>query len=734
MQLNGWMKKIKQSKSRKLLLQEVYEVFTKNPSKYYNYKQISAQLGISHQSDKMLLLVIMEELSEKNLLVEKEKGKFCLKNINSNSVIGVVDIIQSGSGYVISAETQQDTFIKQKNLKGALGGDTVQIHIYPTRNSRKAEGEVVKIIKRSKSDFVGIIKVSQKFAFLIPDNSKNTTDIFIPLANLKDAIDGDKVIVKIVAWNDGKTNPTGEVIKVFGQAGLHTTEMHAILAEYGLPEEFEENVEQAAKDINGDITSEDIASRRDFRNITTFTIDPIDAKDFDDALSIKKLENNNWEIGVHIADVSHYVMPQTVLDDEAFNRATSVYLVDRVVPMLPEVLSNNLCSLRPNEEKLCFSAVFEIDYKAQIISQWFGRTIILSDKRFSYEEAQQVLETKQGEYVEELLNLNELAAILRKERFKKGAIGFDKIEVKFILDKEGKPMGVFFKEAKDSNKLIEDFMLLANRKVAEYIGSAILKKSVSNDKAKSERSFVYRIHDRPNEDKLRDFSLLVKGLGYSLKTSNHKEIAASLNQLLADAKGKKEQGMIEQLAIRTMSKAVYSTQNIGHYGLAFDYYTHFTSPIRRYPDIMVHRLLQYYLDVDNNRKASFTILDPKVLENQCKHSSDMEKVAADAERSSIKYKQVEFLQDKIGQLFDGVVSGVTEWGLFVEIIENGCEGLVRLRSMEGDFYLYDEENHCVFGKRTKNKYQLGDKVKVKVKKADLVKKQLDFEMMEKNYF
>ena len=728
------MKKVKQGKNRKLLLQEVFEVFTKNPSRLYNYKQISAQLGITHQSEKILLLVIMEELAEKDLLVEKEKGKFCLKSINSNSVIGVLEIIQSGSGYVISDETQQDTFIKQKNLKGALGGDTVQIHIYPSRNSGKPEGEVVKIIKRGKTEIVGTIKVSQKFAFLIPANSKNTTDIFIPLANLKDANDGDKVVVKIIAWNDGKTNPTGEVIKVFGQAGSHTAEMHAILAEYGLPEEFEENVEQAAKDINGEITSADIATRRDFRNITTFTIDPIDAKDFDDALSIQKLENNNWEIGVHIADVSHYVNPKTILDDEAFNRATSVYLVDRVVPMLPEVLSNNLCSLRPNEEKLCFSAVFEINSQAQVISQWFGRTIILSDKRFSYEEAQQVLETKQGEYVEELLTLNELASLLRKERFKKGSIGFDKVEVKFNLDKEGKPTGVFFKEAKDSNKLIEDFMLLANRKVAEYIGAAVFKKSNQCEKSKSERPFVYRIHDRPNEDKLRDFSLLVKGLGYSLKTSNHKEIAASLNQLLVDTKGKKEQGMIEQLAIRTMAKAVYSTENIGHYGLAFDYYTHFTSPIRRYPDIMVHRLLQYYLDVDSNKKPAFTIVDPKILETQCKHSSDMEKVAADAERSSVKYKQVEFLQDKIGQIFDGVISGVTEWGLFVEIIENGCEGLVRLRSIEGDFYVYDEEKHCVYGKRTKNKYQLGDKVKVKVKKADLAKKQLDFELMEKDYF
>ena len=372
------MKKVKQGKNRKLLLQEVFEVFTKNPSRLYNYKQISAQLGITHQSEKILLLVIMEELAEKDLLVEKEKGKFCLKSINSNSVIGVLEIIQSGSGYVISDETQQDTFIKQKNLKGALGGDTVQIHIYPSRNSGKPEGEVVKIIKRGKTEIVGTIKVSQKFAFLIPANSKNTTDIFIPLANLKDANDGDKVVVKIIAWNDGKTNPTGEVIKVFGQAGSHTAEMHAILAEYGLPEEFEENVEQAAKDINGEITSADIATRRDFRNITTFTIDPIDAKDFDDALSIRKLENNNWEIGVHIADVSHYVNPKTILDDEAFNRATSVYLVDRVVPMLPEVLSNNLCSLRPNEEKLCFSAVFEINSQAQVISQWFGRTIILS--------------------------------------------------------------------------------------------------------------------------------------------------------------------------------------------------------------------------------------------------------------------------------------------------------------------------------------------------------------------
>jgi ribonuclease R len=731
------MKKKKQGKEKKLLLSEAYGIFSKNPTKQFNYKQVAAQLGIVHQSEKVLLMVILEEMAEKGLLLEKGAGKFCLKN-KGNVVIGKVEITQSGNAYVISEESDQDTLVKQRNLKGAFNGDIVSVHLYPSRSGSKPEGEVAEIIKRGKTEFVGTLQVSKNFAFLIPDNSRNPFDIFIPLDKLMDAFDGDKAVARIVEWNNGRTNPTGEIIKVLGKAGEHKTEMHAILAEYGLPEEFEPKVEQAAKEISPIITEQEIAKRKDFRKITTFTIDPVDAKDFDDALSIRKLPGEKWEIGIHIADVSHYVKPNTVLEEEAYNRATSVYLVDRVVPMLPEMLSNNLCSLRPNEEKLCFSAVFEMDEEARIHSEWFGRTVILSDRRFSYEEAQQVLETKEGDYAEELLTLNRLAGLLRKQRFKKGSIAFDKVEVKFNLDQSGKPTGVYFKEAKDSNKLIEDFMLLANRKVAEYVGAGAHQKTAQGHaemaKGKGARTFVYRIHDRPDQEKLQSFSMLVKGLGYSLKTSNHKEIATSLNQLLVDVKGKKEQGMVEQLAIRTMAKAVYSTDNIGHYGLAFDHYTHFTSPIRRYPDVMVHRLLQYYLDIDQGKTPPFTITDPRILEDQCKHSSDMEKLAADAERSSIKYKQVEFLQDKIGNAFEGIISGVTEWGLFVEIIENGCEGLVRLRSMEDDHYVYDEEKHRIVGKRSKKMYQLGDKVRIEVKRADLPKKQLDFKLVDRDYF
>ncbi len=602
---------------------------------------------------------------------------------------------------------------------------------------KNPEGEIVEILIRAKSEFVGTIEISKNFAFLSSSGPRSGPDVFIPLSKLKGARNGDKAIAKITDWQAGEKNPTGEVIAVLGKAGENNTEMHAILAEYGLPYEFPKEVENDANKIPTEITPEEISNRRDFRSITTFTIDPVDAKDFDDALSIRLVSKNGepnlWEIGVHIADVSHYLHPKTILDKEAFERATSVYLVDRVVPMLPEILSNNVCSLRPKEEKLCFSAVFEMDEEANIQSEWFGRTVINSDRRFSYEEAQLVLETKEGDFVNELLTLDKIAKKLREIRFKMGSIGFDKVEVKFNLDKDGDPIGVFFKVAKDSNMLIEDFMLLANRKVAEFIGKngahyQSSKKAYSKPAA-AQLPFVYRVHDAPDKDRLTAFSDLVGRFGYKLKINSPKEVADSMNKLLKEVVGKREESMVEQLAIRTMAKAIYTTKNIGHYGLAFDYYTHFTSPIRRYPDVMVHRLLQFYLDKKHSQENSKVLTED--LELKCKHSSDMEKRAAEAERASIKYKQVQFMQDHIGDVFEGVISGVSEWGLYVEIVENHCEGMVRMKDLEGDFFVYDEENYCYWGKKTKLKYQLGDKVMVKIKRADLVKKQLDFEMVRK---
>ena len=587
-----------------------------------------------------------------------------------------------------------------------MGGDTEQIHIYPSRNSGKPEGEVVKIIKRGKTEIVGTIKVSQKFAFLIPANSKNTTDIFIPLANLKDANDGDKVVVKIIAWNDGKTNPTGEVIKVFGQAGSHTAEMHAILAEYGLPEEFEENVEQAAKDINGEITSADIATRRDFRNITTFTIDPIDAKDFDDALSIRKLENNNWEIGVHIADVSHYVNPKTILDDEAFNRATSVYLVDRCVPMLPERLSNGICSLKPNVDRLAFSVVFTLDKDGKIKDTWQGKTVIHSDRRFAYEEAQEIIEGLDGDYHKEIRQLDTLAKKIRRARIKNGSIEMGGVEVKFKLaDDNKKPIGVYFKEQKDANKLIEEYMLLANKSVAKLL-------------AKDQWHNVYRVHDKPNGDKLASLQSICTNFGYKLELDEDGDVLKNnLNHLLKEIKGTPEENMIETLVTRCMSKAVYTIKNIGHYGLGFTHYSHFTSPIRRYPDLITHRILFDRLTTGKQG-------NPTKIEEQAKWCSSRELIAAKAQRDSIKYKQAEYLQDRIGQVFDAIVTGVLDRGIYAEIMENKCEGLIRLETLNGK-WIADTDKYLVYNEFGEQ-IRLGDPIKVVVKSVDLEKKQINF--------
>lgn len=727
-----------QGKGKQIITKELLSVFHQHPKKPFNPKQLASMLDIRNPHDRTLINTILDDLTDRQMLDEIERGKFRLNANASQYITGVAQVVTSGAAYVVSEESEADIYIAPRSALNVMNGDKVKVSVFKSSGRQKnPEGEIVEIIQRAKSDFVGTIEISKNFAFLSSSGPRSGPDIFIPLSKLKGARNGDKAIAKITDWQVGEKNPTGEIIAVLGKAGENTTEMHAILAEYGLPYEFPKDVENEADKISIEITAAEIAKRRDFRNITTFTIDPVDAKDFDDALSIREISNKGeskmWEIGVHIADVSHYLQPKTILDNEAFDRATSVYLVDRVVPMLPEILSNNVCSLRPKEEKLCFSAVFEMDEEANISNEWFGRTIINSDRRFTYEEAQLVLETEEGDFVNELLTLDKIAKKLREIRFKKGSIGFDKVEVKFNLDKDGNPLGVFFKVAKDSNMLIEDFMLLANRKVAEFVGlnGAQYTKAKKGFGASSvaQLPFVYRVHDSPDKDRLSAFSELVGRFGYKLKINSPKEVADSMNKLLKEVVGKREESMVEQLAIRTMAKAIYTTKNIGHYGLAFDHYTHFTSPIRRYPDVMVHRLLQYYLDKKHSATSAQVLTED--LELKCKHSSDMEKRAAEAERSSIKYKQVQFMQDHIGDIFEGVISGVSEWGLYIEIVENHCEGMVRMKDLEGDFFVYDEENYCYWGKRTKIKYQLGDKVMVKIKRADLVKKQLDFEMIKK---
>ena len=685
------------------------------PGEDFALKQIFRGLNLTTHPLKMLCVDILNEMAEDDFLQVMENGHLKLNN-HGIILTGTFQRKSNGKNSFVPDDGSEPIFIAERKSGHAMHGDKVKISLTAKRRGRKVEGEVIEILERSKETFVGTLKVDKYYAFLLTEDRNLANDIFIPRDMLKGGKNGDKAVVKVVEWPQDAKNPIGKVIDILGQAGDNTTEMHAILAEFGLPYVYPKAVEAAADKISDVITPEDYAEREDFRDITTFTIDPKDAKDFDDALSIRPIKPGLWEVGVHIADVTHYVKEGSIIDKEAEKRATSVYLVDRTIPMLPERLCNLLCSLRPNEEKLAYSAIFEMNDKAEVKKSRIVKTVIKSDRRFTYEEAQAVIEAGEGEYKEEILKLNELAQILRKNRMASGAVDFDRVEVRFEIDEKGKPLSVYFKESKEANKLIEEFMLLANRTVAERIGKVA--------KDKKAKVFPYRIHDLPDPDKLENLNWFVNRFGYKIRTSGSKtEVAKSLNKLLHEIKGKKEQNLVEMISLKTMQKAKYSTHNIGHYGLAFDYYTHFTSPIRRFPDMMVHRLLARYL-------AGGRTAQEAKYEDLCDHSSEMEQIAANAERASIKYKQVEFMGERMGQEFEGTISGVTEWGLYVEINENKCEGMIPMRELDDDYYDFDEKAYCLTGRRYHKKYSLGDPIRVKVARANLERKQLDFALVE----
>ncbi|MDO9581349.1 MAG: ribonuclease R [Bacteroidales bacterium] len=702
--------KQKSGNSREILTRQILDTLTKSQEQGFNYKQVAKRLNITDSTNKQLVSDILRELTKQGGVQEIYHGKYRVKQ-SRGYITGTVDLTRMGYGFITTDEIEEDVFVTARNLKTALHGDKVKVWLYAKRKGARPEGEVVEIIERWRTSFVGTVEIMPNFAFLIPDNKNMPFDLYIPSSKLNGALQGQKAVAKVVDWDPKSKNPVAEIINVLGYPGLHETEIHAILAEFELPYDFTDEVESDAEKIPAKITEADVKARRDFRQIPTFTIDPADARDFDDALSLKQLDNGNWKVGVHIADVTHYVKNGSLVEEEAKQRATSIYLVDRVVPMLPKRLSNHICSLNPAEDKLTYSAVFEMNDKSEVINEWFGRTIINSDKRFSYNEAQQVIDTGDGDMKEQVLLLHRLAQQLRTKRFATGAFAFEKIEVKFELDEAGKPLGIKFREMGTANQLVEEFMLLANKCVAEYIGKKLKGKT-----------FVYRIHDKPNPEKISNFAHFITRFGYKLIQDEKTSLPKAMNKLLHSVAGKKEQNIVETLALRSMAKAVYSTDNIGHYGLSFNHYTHFTSPIRRYPDMMVHRLLSAYLAEENPGAKD-------KIQKLCDHSSKMEKLASEAERASVKYKQVEYMSDKTGQEFEGVISGVTEWGIYVEIVENQCEGMIHIRELADDFYEYDEENYCIKGRSTGKVYTLGDRVNIEVVKADLQKKQLDYRLV-----
>ena len=712
------MKKEKKSRRNRDRTSLIIQLFREFPNNKFSLKHLAAASGGADRDGRRETLAILDRLYDEGVIEECARGKYRLTHRHLPHYEGLCSMTSGGSAYIRVEGLEQDIFVNQRNTLNALDGDRVEVVVMHRSRDGKLEGEVTAVRERNPRPYVGIAEVGAHQIFVRPDSRRIPVDIFLPKKRYPEVRNGEKVVVRIVEWAHGAKSPVGELIDRLGMAGDNDTEMHAILAEYDLPYRFEEEVEEAAQAIRGEITEREIARRRDFRTITTFTVDPADAKDFDDALSVQRISDGVWQIGVHIADVTHYVRPHSPIDEEAVARGTSVYLVDRTVPMLPERLSNELCSLRPHETSLCFSAVFTLNENLDILDEWFGRTVIHSNRRFTYEEAQQIIETGRGDFAEEVLTLHRLAQALRSERFKHGAIAFEREEMRFRLDESGRPIGVYFKVQQEANQMIEEFMLLANRRVAEFCAHR------RGDKGrKVPRTMVYRVHDTPSEEKLDRFREFALRFGHLFRASKGRAVAKEMNKLLASLHGKAEENALSTMAVRSMAKATYSTDNIGHYGLAFPYYTHFTSPIRRYPDMMVHRLLAHYLD--GGRSA-----DKEPLEGLCIHASEREVIAAEAERASIKYKMVEFMKEHLGEEFEGHISGLSEWGIYIELVDTHIEGMAYLRDIEGDYFQFDPERYEIFGHRTGTVLTLGDPVRIRVARADLQKRQLDFEVID----